>query len=126
MKRTNEVLWEQIKHKVMNAETAGTQAGQWSARKAQLAVRMYKDVGGEYTGKKPTSLTKWTQQEWTTKSGLPSHITGERYLPKEAIQNLSEEEYNITSKAKRKAMKEGKQYSKQPEYIAELVKPFRK
>ena len=73
----------------------GTKAGQWSARKAQLAVSMYKEKGGGYTDKKDSnnSLTKWSDQNWRTKSGKPSHITGERYLPKKAIDNLSDKEY---------------------------------
>jgi hypothetical protein len=25
------------------------------------------------------SLSKWVRQDWTTKSGRPSHVTGERY-----------------------------------------------
>lgn len=125
MKRSNEALWEKIKDEVMEAETAGTQAGQWSARKAQMAVRLYKEAGGEYSGKKG-SLSKWTKQQWTTKSGLPSHVTGERYLPKKAIEQLSEKDYYITSEAKRDAMDSGFQYSKQPEYIADKVRPFRK
>lgn len=125
MKRSNEALWEKIKNEVMDSETAGTRAGQWSARKAQMAVRLYKEAGGEYSGNKGT-LAKWTKQQWTTKSGLPSHITGERYLPKKAIEKLSEEDYHITSEAKRNDMELGIQHSKQPTYIAEKVSPFRK
>jgi len=125
MKRSNEALWKKIKNEVMDSETAGTRAGQWSARKAQMAVRLYKEAGGEYSGNKGT-LAKWTKQQWTTKSGLPSHITGERYLPKKAIEKLSEEDYHITSEAKRNDMELGIQHSKQPTYIAEKVSPFRK
>jgi hypothetical protein len=123
--RTNEALWERIKRQVIDSEVAGTSAGQWSARKAQMAVRLYKEAGGEYKGKKPSSLVKWTNEHWTTKSGLPSHLTGERYLPQKAIENLTEQDYHITSELKRKAMEAGEQYSKQPNYIAEIVKPFR-
>ena len=44
--------------------------------------------------KKPQkSLSDWTDQKWTTKSGKPSSKTGERYLPKAAIQALSSQEY---------------------------------
>ena len=59
-------------------------------------------------------------QKWKTKSGKKSSITGERYLPEKAIKALSSFEYRLTTKAKRKAMKIGKQFSKQPKYIADL------
>lgn len=124
---SNPRLWEIIKNKVMGMETAGTKAGQWSARKAQMSVRLYKEKGGGYIGRKDphNSLTEWSEQQWTTKSGKPSHLTGERYLPKKAIESLSSAEYNETSKAKKKAMVRGEQFSKQPEKIAEKVKKYR-
>jgi hypothetical protein len=80
--------------------------------------------------KKPQkSLAAWTKQEWTTKSGKPStqgpEATGERYLPKKAIQALSSEEYARTSAAKRAALKAGKQVSKQPKSIATKVRKYR-
>ena len=124
---SNPKLWETIKNKVMKMETGGTKAGQWSARKAQMAVAMYKEKGGGYTEKKDSnnSLTKWSDQNWRTKSGKPSHITGERYLPKKAIDNLSDKEYRKTSRLKKTSMKKGKQFSKQPEKIADKTKKFR-
>ena len=120
-------LWESVKNKVMKMDTAGTKSGQWSARKAQMAVAMYKEKGGKYTDKKDTnnSLVKWTNQDWRTKSGKPSHVTGERYLPKKAIENLSNKEYRKTSRIKKEATEKGKQFSKQPEKIAEKTKKFR-
>lgn len=80
--------------------------------------------------KKPQkSLVAWTKQEWTTKSGKPStqgkDATGERYLPKKAIQALTSEEYARTSAAKRAATKAGKQVSKQPKSIANKVRKYR-
>lgn len=39
-------LFEQIK----NSAAQGTAAGQWSARKAQLLARRYKEKGGGYRG----------------------------------------------------------------------------
>ena len=65
-------------------------------------------------------------QNWRTKSGKKSSITGERYLPEKAIKALSNFEYRLTSKAKRKATKKGKQFSKQPKYIANKIRQFRK
>jgi hypothetical protein len=38
-------LFEQIKA----SDTQGTGAGQWSARKAQLLAKKYKEKGGSYT-----------------------------------------------------------------------------
>jgi hypothetical protein len=126
-KRTDEALWERIKKKVTGMSTAGTDAGKWSARKAQMAVKMYKEAGGGYVGKKPASnsLVQWTKQDWTTKSGKPSSKTGERYLPRKAIEALSDTEYKRTTTAKRKATAKGKQFSKQPKDIAEKTKDYR-
>jgi hypothetical protein len=126
-KRTDEALWERIKKKVMAMDTVGTSSGQWSARKAQMAVRLYKEAGGAYKGTKPSSnsLAKWTKQDWTTKSGKPSSKTGERYLPRKAIQALSDKEYKKTTTAKRKATAKGKQFSKQPKDIADKTKDYR-
>lgn len=75
--------------------------------------------------KSQKSLKKWTKQDWQTKSGKPSSETGERYLPKKAIENLSDEEYRSTTSAKRKGTKEGKQHVKQPKKIAEKTKKYR-
>ena len=75
--------------------------------------------------KKQINLKAWIMQKWITKSGKKSSITGERYLPEKAIKALSSFEYILTSKTKRKAMKIGKQFSKQPKYIADKVRKFR-
>ena len=71
------------------------------------------------------SLKRWTDAKWRTKSGKPSSETGERYLPEKAIKALSSAEYASTTRAKRKATKAGKQFSKQPKKIADKVKAFR-
>jgi len=80
--------------------------------------------------KSQKSLTNWTKQKWTTKSGKPStqgsKATGERYLPKKAIKSLSSSEYAATTKAKRKGTAAGKQNVAQPKKIAAKVKPYRK
>ena len=75
--------------------------------------------------KSQQSLKNWGKQKWTTKSGKKSSVTGERYLPEKAIKSLSSAEYAATTKAKRKAKSQGKQFSKQPKYIAKKVKKFR-
>lgn len=101
----------------VKAGTAGGKAGQWSARKAQIVAQRYEKAGGGYTGAKTkaqSNLSKWTKEKWTTKSGKPStqgpKATGERYLPKKAIQSLSAAEYAATTKAKRKGTAQGKQF----------------
>ena len=75
--------------------------------------------------KKQISLKAWIKQKWRTKSGKKSSATGERYLPEKAIKALSSFEYRLTTKAKRNAMKIGKQFSKQPKYIVDKVRKFR-
>jgi hypothetical protein len=79
--------------------------------------------------KSQQSLKNWTAQKWRTKSGKPStqgkKATGERYLPEKAIKAMSSKEYAATTKAKRKATKAGKQFSKQPKKIAKKVARYR-
>jgi hypothetical protein len=125
-KHNDPVLWDKLKNEVMNGDKGG-KAGQWSARKAQLLVKMYKDAGGSFIGKKSKNnpLVKWTNQNWTTKSGLPSLMTGERYLPKKAIEALTPAQYNQTSEDKRNSLELGDQFSGQPRSIIELVRRFR-
>jgi hypothetical protein len=72
------------------------------------------------------SLKAWTKQEWTTKSGKKSSETGERYLPKKAIQALSPSEYAATTRAKRAGKAQGKQFVPQPPKVKQKVKSFRK
>jgi hypothetical protein len=120
MGRTNEKLWEKSK-----AEAKAKMGGKHSARAMQLAGKIYKDKGGDYTGEKTSaqkSMTKWTKEDWGTKSGKNStqgpKATGERYLPKKAIKSLTSAEYAATTKAKREGTKAGKQFVKQPARIA--------
>ena len=123
--KKNPALWKRIVSQVTSGSKGGN-PGQWSARKAQLAVSIYKKAGGGYSGaKKATKLSEWTKQNWRTKSGKPSSKTGERYLPEKAIKSLSSAEYAATSRAKREGTKQGKQYVAQPKSIASKVKKFR-
>lgn len=109
-------LRERLKKEVM-AGTKGGKAGQWSARKAQILAQRYEAAGGGYKGgktKSQKSLSKWTKEDWGTKSGKPStqgpKATGERYLPKKARAKLSAAEYKATSDKKRRGTKAGKQF----------------
>lgn len=128
MARTNEKLWERAK-----AKAKRKMGGKHSARAMQLAGKYYREMGGGYTGKKTKaqkSMTKWTKEDWGTKSGKPStrgpKATGERYLPKKARDALSAKEYAATSKKKREDTKKGKQFSKQPKKIAKKTAKYRK
>jgi hypothetical protein len=71
------------------------------------------------------SLKDWSKQNWKTKSGKPSSVTGERYLPEAAIKSLSSKEYAATTKAKREGTKAGKQFVAQPKAIAKKTAKFR-
>ena len=125
--RTDPALWERVKQKV-TAGSKGGDKGEWSARKAQLAVQAYKKAGGGYVGDHPdadNSLRQWGEEEWGTKSGEKSADTGERYLPKKAREALSQDEYDRTTAKKRADTKRGKQHSAQPEDVAEKTRPFR-
>ena len=76
--------------------------------------------------KSQQSLKSWGDQKWTTKSGKKSSETGERYLPKKAIEALSPQEYAATTRAKRAGKAKGKQFVAHPKRIKEKVKPYRK
>jgi hypothetical protein len=117
-KRDDPALWERVKREVTAGDKGG-HAGEWSARKAQLAVSEYKKAGGGYVGRKrdDNSLRQWTEEEWGTRSGKDSGDTGERYLPKDARAALSDEEYARTTAKKRRDTKKGKQFSAQPDDV---------
>ena len=71
------------------------------------------------------SLKQWGKQNWRTKSGKKSSVTGERYLLEAPIKALTPGEYAATTRAKRKAKRQGKQFSKQPESIMKKTRRFR-
>lgn len=125
-KKKNPELWSRIVSSVKSG-TKGGEPGQWSARKAQIAVKKYKEAGGSYSGKKSesNSLSKWSDQKWRTKSGKPSAETGERYLPEKAIKSLSSSEYAATTRAKRQGGGTGS-VVRQPEKIAKKTAKYRK
>lgn len=127
MGRSNEGMWRSIVSRVKSGSRGGD-PGEWSARKAQLAGKIYREKGGGYTGPKTSaqkSMSKWTKEDWGTKSGKPSGKTGERYLPKKAREALSPAEYAATTRAKREGTKKGKQFVPQPKRIAAKTARFR-
>jgi hypothetical protein len=71
------------------------------------------------------SLKNWGDQNWRTKSGKKSSVTGERYLPEAAIKSLSPSEYAATTRAKRMGKAAGKQFVKQPKSVAKKTAGFR-
>ncbi len=117
--KTDPKLWEEVKHDVTEGGKGG-KPGQWSARKAQMAVQEYKAEGGGYAGEKSPDnhLVEWEREDWGTKSGKPSAETGERYLPKQARAALTDGEYRRTTVKKRADTAKGRQFSAQPEDVA--------
>jgi len=111
--RTNPELWELAK------ELAIKQLGKHSARAIQLAGKIYRALGGEYTKNKTKAqkaLTKWTKEDWGR------DIPEGRYLPKYIREQLTPEEYLKTSIAK---MKGTTQYVKQPKEIVEKIRKIK-
>lgn len=123
--KTKPSLWKNIVARV-KAGSKGGDAGEWSARKGQLATALYKKSGGGYRGKKSSSnsLSKWTKQNWTTSSGKPSEGK-RRYLPEKAWKALSPSQRAATNKAKAKGNQQGKQFVRQPKRISQIVKKYR-
>lgn len=117
-RRANEKLWEASKKKAIKK-----MGGKFSARAMQYAVKLYKDAGGKYIGKKraDNDLQKWTKEDWGY-TGVAKHS---RYLPKRARKSLSRGEKAATSRAKNKGTKRGKQWVKQPKRIAKKTARYR-
>jgi hypothetical protein len=124
--RTDPKLWEKVKKKITAGDKGG-EKGEWSARKAQMAVAEYKKQGGGYKGERDddNSLHQWSEEDWGTKSGKKSGDTHERYLPKKAREALTDKEYARTTAKKRADTKKGKQHSKQPKDVADKAAPYR-
>jgi len=125
--KTDPKLWDKVKAEITLSDKGG-RPGQWSARKAQLAVLDYKAAGGRYKGGKSADnhLVEWTEEQWGTRSGEKSRDTGERYLPKEARDALTPAEYSRTTAKKRRDIRAGKQFSAQPEDVAEKTAEIRR
>lgn len=119
VQRDNPELWEHCKK-----EAVEKMGDKFSARAMQYAVKLYKERGGGYVGPKrvDNSLVKWTKEDW----GYIGKEGHSRYLPKEARKHLSSGEKAATSRAKNKDTALGKQWSKQPESIANKTLKYRK
>ncbi len=124
--RTDPALWDEVKQAITAGDKGGD-AGEWSARKAQMAVAEYKKRGGGYVGVKDphNSLHEWSEEDWGTKSGKKSGDTHERYLPRAARDAISDDDYRRTTAKKRADTKKGRQHSPQPKDVAEKTAPYR-
>ena len=100
-------LWSRSK-----SEAKARMGGKHSARAMQLAVKIYKDRGGDYSGKKPSAsqnkMRKWTKQDWQTRPGTDPVAKKEdgstsRYLPKAKWDSLSKSEQKATDAKKRRS-----------------------
>lgn len=105
MIRTNPKLWEQVKKEIQADK-------KWNARIAQQAVQEYKRRGGKYKGSKPTSLSKWTKEDW----GYVG--TSKLYLPKKVRAVLTPKQ--------EKEFSRGKKLGRRKEYSEELIKIMKK
>ncbi|MBQ4806136.1 aspartate-semialdehyde dehydrogenase [Phaeobacter sp. HS012] len=124
-KKNNPELWQEVKKEITQSDKGG-EPGEWSARKAQLAVQMYKRRGGTYADKGPdqdeTDLNQWSEEDWGTKSGAKSSDTGERYLPKDVRMVLTEDEYRRSTAKKQSDTHDGsEQFSDQPDDVQDKV-----
>lgn len=98
-KPNNKVLWNKIKNKWLKSSKGG-KPDQWSARKAQLASKEYKDKGGTWSkSSKQSSLRKWTAEKWGYHSSDKSKSG--RYLPLNIWKKLTPNQILITNRNKR-------------------------
>lgn len=125
-RKTDPDLWDRVKDEITRSDKGG-EPGQWSARKAQMAVQEYKKRGGGYADDGPdqddTHLHQWTEEEWGTKSGAASGDSGERYLPREVRMLLTEEEYDRSTRRKQDG---STQFVEQPGDVKEKAAAIRK
>jgi hypothetical protein len=115
-KKADEELWEKIVQKIKEGDYGG-KAGQWNARKAQLAVKEYKKQGGKYIGKKSkkNSLKVWTDENWKYDESKS------RYLPEKVWEKLTPEEKELLNKTKEEASLNGKQFAKYPKEVKDKI-----
>lgn len=127
-KKSNPSLWSRCK-----SEAKAKMGGKHSARAMQHAVKLYKQRGGKYKGKKPTAKTnkmkKWTKQKWMylsdykkkkkDKNKADDHFANDefldlndakgRYLPEAKWKSLTPKERTATDQKKKREGK-NKQY----------------
>ena len=101
-KKSNPSLWSKAK-----SMAKARMGGKHSARAMQLAVKLYKKMGGRFSGKKKSSnkLSKWSKQKWdyVSKKDRKKKGSGKkkgRYLPKSVRERLSAKERAATNRRK--------------------------
>ena len=99
--KSNPKLWERSKQEILKSPKGGP-SGKWSARKAQLAVKLYKSRGGSYRGKKSkqNSLTKWSKEKWDYISPRGRKTKSGRYLPQVVRKSLSPSQKRVENRKK--------------------------
>jgi len=126
---TKPQMRDRIKAEIYCSDKGGD-PGEWSARKAQLTVQRYEAEGGGYKNegefeRSQEDLMIWTEQEWQTEDGTPSLPEGDRYLPRDFWDTLSEEEKRKVNETKEEGTEEGKQFVSLPEEISEKFAEWR-
>ena len=119
--KTNPSLWKRIIEKVKRGSKYG-KPNSWNARKAQYSVKLYKESGGSYKGKKSpkNSLTKWTKQDW--KYSSKEQEGKGRYLPKKVWDKLTPKEKEKKKQKKKQANSSRKTKAHYSKKIGKLVK----
>lgn len=111
---TDPELRERLKEEIKQSDKGGA-PGKWSARKSQMLTQEYEKQGGDYKHKgeqteQQQSLEQWTDEDWQTADGS-TEARGEdetdRYLPKKAWEELSDDEKEKTRDAKKKGSRKG-------------------
>ncbi|KAJ5162523.1 hypothetical protein N7492_007915 [Penicillium capsulatum] len=124
-KYTDPELRNEVKEEIHQGDKGG-KPGQWSARKvpvlrrAQMMASEYKKRGGGYQTSKEDQdetqqhLNQWTDEKWQTKEGSgtarQNDDTRQRYLPKQAWEQMNDEEKEDTEQKKVEGSKKGQQY----------------
>lgn len=111
---THPELRERLKEEIKQSDRGGA-PGKWSARKSQLLTQEYEKQGGGYehpdrSTDAQRSLEQWTDEQWQTADGsTEARGDGEtdRYLPKKAWEEMSDEEKEETRERKREASRKG-------------------
>ena len=114
--KTDPAKWEQAKR-----DAKARMGGKHSARAMQLATKIYKDRGGGYSGRKPTSksnsLKKWSKQKWGySGKDKPGQGGSGVYLPeakRKKHKSTEEGKAKLRSAEKKKAIatSRGEQYA---------------
>lgn len=114
-KKLDASKWEKAKKQAIKRL-----GGRHSARAMQLAVKIYKDMGGRFSGGKGKSLVRWTAEKWKTKTGKRAKRGRkyDRYLPEAVWGSLSEGEAKAT---RAKKLSASRQYVPNTEKVKELI-----